>query len=233
MDGNGNHASNADSNFEHARNEMVARQIRERGIQSERVLNAMRSVPRHLFVPQTQILSTYSDEPLPIGAGQTISQPFMAAAMAEALLLEPDESVLEIGAGSGYQAAVLSLLAQKVTSVESQPELADSARDRLARLGYSNVSVQQGDGSLGWPLNAPYHAILVTAAAPAVPSPLIEQLAQGGRLVIPVGPAEHQNLLRLFKTKDGVTQQSLYACRFVPLLGRFGWPSDAREASLG
>jgi protein-L-isoaspartate(D-aspartate) O-methyltransferase len=233
MGSNGSNASNANSNFEDARREMVARQIRARGIQSQAVLEAMQSVPRHLFVPPEAIFAAYADEPLPIGAGQTISQPFMVAAMAEALSLEPHERVLEIGAGSGYQAAVLSRLAREVISVEAQPELVTSAQERLARLGYSNVRIEKGDGSLGWPADAPYDAILVTAAAPAVPPPLIEQLAERGRLVIPVGPAEHQNLLRIFKREGGVSQQSLYACRFVPLLGRFGWSSDAQEAASG
>lgn len=233
MGSNGDRALSASSNFEDARREMVARQIRGRDIQSQRILDAMQSVPRHLFVPAPQIVAAYADEPLPIGAGQTISQPFMVAAMADALCLEPDDRVLEIGAGSGYQAAVLSLLAREVISVEAQPALSASARERLARLGYSNVRIEQGDGSLGWPPDAPYDAILVTAAAPAVPPPLIEQLSGGGRLVIPVGPAERQDLLRLVKGENGVTQQSLYACRFVPLLGRYGWPSDAQEATSG
>lgn len=233
MGSNGNRVLNASSNFEDARREMVARQIRGRDIRSQRVLDAMQSVPRHLFVPEPQIFAAYADEPLPIGAGQTISQPFMVAAMADALSLEPDDRVLEIGAGSGYQAAVLSLLAREVISIESQPDLAGSARERLGRLGYSNVRIEQGDGSLGWPPNAPYDAILVTAAAPAVPRPLIDQLARGGRLVIPVGPAERQDLLRLVKDENGVTQQSLYACRFVPLLGRYGWSPDSQEATSG
>jgi len=209
--------------FEGARREMVARQIQERGIRSERVLEAMRAVPRHLFVPAEYVHASYTDEPLPIGEGQTISQPFMVAAMAEALLLEGSERVLEVGAGSGYQAAVLSLLAREVIAVEAQPALAESARERLARLGYANVRVEQGDGSRGWPPAAPYEGILVTAAAPAVPPPLVEQLVQGGRLVIPVGAAEHQELLRITKREAGNSTESLYDCRFVPLVGRYGW----------
>jgi len=233
MGSNGSHASNASSDFEDARREMVAEQIRARGIDSQRVLGAMQSVPRHLFVGPEQIFFAYSDEPLPIGAGQTISQPFMVAAMADALSLESDDRVLEIGAGSGYQSAVLSLLAREVITVETQPSLAASARDRLARLGYNNVRVEFGDGSLGWPTAAPYNAILVTAAAPAVPPPLVEQLADGGRLVIPVGYPEQQNLLRITKREDGMSYESLYACRFVPLLGRYGWSADPQEASSG
>jgi protein-L-isoaspartate(D-aspartate) O-methyltransferase len=214
---------------------MVERQLRKRDIRSPRVLEAMGSVPRHLFVPPEHMADAYTDSPLPIGASQTISQPYMVAAMAEALLLEGAEKVLEIGAGSGYQAAVLSLLAREVIAVESQPLLADAARIRLARLGYENVRVQTGDGSLGWPPDAPYDAILVTAGAPYVPPPLIEQLAEGGRLVIPVGPAKHQELLRIVKREGRTTQESLVACRFVPLLGLFGWPSPspAGESSRG
>lgn len=233
MGGNGNRALDASSNFEDARREMVARQIRARDIRSQRILDAMQSVPRHLFVPAEQIFAAYADEPLPIGAGQTISQPFMVAAMADALSLESGDRVLEIGSGSGYQAAILSLLAREVISIETQSELAALARERLARLGYSNVHIEQADGSLGWPAGAPYDTILVTAAAPAVPPPLLEQLVPGGRLVIPVGSAEHQNLLRLVKHEQGVSHQPLYACRFVPLLGRYGWSSDAREATSG
>jgi protein-L-isoaspartate(D-aspartate) O-methyltransferase len=216
-------APEANSPFEDARREMVARQIEDRGIRSERVLEAMRSVPRHLFVPAEYVFASYMDEPLPIGEGQTISQPFMVAAMAEALLLKGDERVLEIGAGSGYQAAVLSLLAHEVIAIEAQPVLAGSGRERLMSLGYRNVLVEQGDGSQGWPSAAPYDAVLVTAAAPSVPPPLVEQLADGGRLVIPVGGVEHQELLRITKHKGAISQEFLYDCRFVPLVGRYGW----------
>jgi protein-L-isoaspartate(D-aspartate) O-methyltransferase len=220
---NDDRASIGDSHFEGARREMVARQIRDRGIRSESVLLAMGAVPRHLFVPAEYLDAAYADEPLPIGEGQTISQPFMVAAMAEALSLSGSERVLEIGAGSGYQAAVLSLLAREVIAIEAQPVLASSARDRLARLAYANVRIELGDGSLGWPPAAPFEAILVTAASPAVPPPLVEQLAPAGRLVIPVGGAEHQELLKLTKNGDQVSRESLYACRFVPLVGRYGW----------
>jgi protein-L-isoaspartate(D-aspartate) O-methyltransferase len=233
MNENGNHGANTDAGFEAARRDMVARQIRGREIRSERVLGAMAAVQRHLFVPPSEILEAYRDVPLPIGSGQTISQPFMVAAMAEALSLEGHERVLEIGAGSGYQAAVLSLLAREVVAVESQHALAEQARVRLARLGYSNVRIEEADGSLGWPAGAPYGAILVTAGAPAVPPPLVEQLAEGGRLVIPVGEADQQELLRLVKHAGHTTQQSLYACRFVPLLGRYGWPQGNKDASRG
>jgi protein-L-isoaspartate(D-aspartate) O-methyltransferase len=212
--------------FAAARSEMVARQIRARGIRSPRVLAAMSAVPRHEFVPQESAASAYSDVPLPIGGGQTISQPFMVAAMAEAALLSSHERVLEIGAGSGYQAAVLSLLAQEIVVLELQPNLARACRERLARLGYSSVFVEEGDGSLGWAARAPYDAIIVSAAAPAVPAPLVEQLAEGGRLIIPVGDPEQQNLLRVIKRAGHIEQESLFACRFVPLLGRHGWPDS-------
>jgi protein-L-isoaspartate(D-aspartate) O-methyltransferase len=231
MSENGNISPAVEENYEAARGEMVAKQIRERGIRSQRVLDAMMDVPRHLFVSRDQASQAYADEPLPIGGGQTISQPFMVAAMSEALALEGSERVLEVGAGSAYQAAVLSRLARAVIAVESQPALAAAARDRLSRLGYSNVRIEEGDGSMGWPPvnssdgppTAQYEAILVSAAAPAVPPPLMEQLAEGGRLLIPVGSSERQELLRIVKREGRTTQQSLYACRFVPLLGRYGW----------
>jgi protein-L-isoaspartate(D-aspartate) O-methyltransferase len=221
--------------LESARSDMVERQLRKRDIRSPRVLEAMGSVPRHLFVPPEYASEAYADSPLPIGAGQTISQPYMVAAMAETLLLEGNEKLLEVGAGSGYQAAVLSLLAREVIAVESQRSLADATRERLARLGYNNIRVETGDGSQGWPPSAPYDAILVTAGAPSIPPPLLEQLAEGGRLVIPVGPAKQQELLRIVKRERRVTRESLFACRFVPLLGRFGWPSPspAQEPSRG
>lgn len=225
MNANPNPAISATNDFAAARNEMVARQIRARGIRSPRVLDAMLSVPRHEFVPPESAASAYSDVPLPIGGGQTISQPFMVAAMADAALLNGSERVLEIGAGSGYQAAVLSLLAQEIVVVELQPELARACRERLIRLGYSNVRVEEGDGSLGWPPRSPYDAIIVSAAAPSVPAPLLEQLAEGGRLVIPVGTAEQQDLLRITKGGDALKKESLFVCRFVPLLGRHGWPA--------
>jgi len=149
----------------------------------------------------------------------------MVAAMADALLLEGKERVLEIGAGSGYQAAVLSKLASEVIAVEALPALVAATRERLSRLGYLNVSIEEGDGSLGWPIGAPYDAILVTAAAPAVPAPLIEQLAERGRLVIPVGTLNEQQLVRVIKRNRQTTEQTLFACRFVPLIGRRGWPA--------
>jgi len=226
-----NLAPAAQGEFEAARRDMVARQIRARGIRDERVLDAMATVPRHAFVPPALVGDAYVDAPLPIGEGQTISQPFIVAAMSEALSLDGCERVLEVGAGSGYQAAVLSRLAHQVIAVETQPALAASSRERIARLGYANVRIEEGDGSLGWPSGAPYDAILVAAAAPAVPQPLIDQLAEGGRLVIPVGSARDQDLLRIIKRAGRTVEQSLHACRFVPLLGRHGWSQDAQEAN--
>jgi protein-L-isoaspartate(D-aspartate) O-methyltransferase len=219
--------------FAVARNEMVARQIRARGSIAPRVLDAMASVARHEFVPAAARASAYSDEALPIGGGQTISQPFMVALMTNALQLSGTERVLEIGGGCGYQAAVLSLLARDVTIVELQPELARASRERLARLGYANVRVEEGDGSLGWPADAPYDAIVVSAAAPAIPPPLIEQLAEGGRLAIPVGGSERQDLVRIVRRAGELPQESLCACRFVPLLGRHGWPTSVSDALQG
>jgi protein-L-isoaspartate(D-aspartate) O-methyltransferase len=205
------------------RREMVERQLRKRGIRDERVLAAMLSVPRHEFIPAELAGEAYTDHPLPIGHGQTISQPFMVAAMAEALELSGGERVLEIGAGSGYQAAVLSLLAREVYTVEMHEDLAVESAERLRRLGYANVHVHVGDGTLGWPDQAPFEAIIVTAAAPEVPPPLVAQLAEGGRLIVPVGTPDEQRLLRVEKHGDEFTQRALYHCRFVPLVGQYGW----------
>lgn len=205
---------------------MVEEQIARRGIRDPRVLDAMRSVPRHEFVSDDLRGLAYADQPLPIGEEQTISQPYMVAAMTEALALEgppKHERVLEIGAGSGYQTAVLALLAVEVWSVELHAALADAARARLARLGIRNVHLVTGDGTLGWPDVAPYDGILVSAAAPRVPPPLVEQLAEGGRLVIPVGAEDHQELLQLTKREGRVHERRIVSCRFVPLIGQYGW----------
>jgi protein-L-isoaspartate(D-aspartate) O-methyltransferase len=234
MDGNGNRAW-ATADFDAARREMVERQIRSRGIRSPRVLEAMIAVPRHLFVPREHAMEAYSDTPLPIGDGQTISQPYMVAAMADALFLEGAERVLEVGAGSGYQAAVLSLLAREVIAVEAQAALFIQTRERMARLGYTNVRIEEGDGSLGWPPGEPretkYDAILVSAAAPAVPPPLLEQLAEGGRLVMPIGTPERQELVRIVKRQGSTSQESLFACRFVPLTGQYGWRQNVEDST--
>lgn len=221
------------ADFEAQRRDMVARQLRVRGISDERVLVVMQSVPRHAFVPPEKISAAYLDEALSIGEGQTISQPFIVAASVEALSLSGHERVLEIGAGCGYQAAVLSGLAREVVAVEAQPVLASAARERLASLGYTNVHIEEGDGSAGWPASAPFDAIVVSAAAPAIPQPLLDQLVEGGRLVIPVGSADHQELLRIVKSEKRSMQQSICACRFVPLLGLYGFTASFQKAAGG
>jgi protein-L-isoaspartate(D-aspartate) O-methyltransferase len=205
------------------REAMVETQLRARGIRDERVLRAMAAVPRHEFVPPQSTGLAYSDEPLAIGGGQTISQPYIVAAMTAALQLAGSERVLEIGTGSGYQAAVLSLLSREVFSIEFRPELARSSAARLERLGFQNVHVHCGDGSLGLKELAPYDAILVTAAAPCLPTPLLEQLNEGGRVIAPVGTEEHQQLRLLTRCGSDYTAEHGEGCRFVPLLGRYGW----------
>ncbi|HKW87710.1 MAG TPA: protein-L-isoaspartate(D-aspartate) O-methyltransferase [Candidatus Acidoferrales bacterium] len=223
---NGNVAS-VQADWESLRLAMVASQIRKRGIRSPRLLAAMERVPRHRFVPAEFAARAYNDEPLAIGHHQTISQPYMVAAMTEALELTGSERVLEVGAGSGYQAAVLAELAREVVTIESRPSLAVSARERLAALGYTNVRVEIGDGTLGWAASAPFDAIVVAAAAPRVPPPLIEQLAEGGRLVIPVGRENRQTLMRLRKINGKASEEPLFDCQFVPLRGQFGWPEPS------
>jgi protein-L-isoaspartate(D-aspartate) O-methyltransferase len=201
-----------------ARLRMVEEQIEARGVRDPRVLDAMRQVPRHELVPQSWRDQAYEDRPLPIGAGQTISQPYVVAAMSEALALAGGERVLEVGTGSGYQAAVLSKLAKQVYTIEIVPELAKRAKADLARLGYANVLVREGDGWRGWPEHAPFDAIMVTAAPEEVPPDLIAQLAVGGRLVIPVGGRD-QKLLLVRKTPEGITREVLFGVRFVPMRG--------------
>ena len=202
---------------------MVKTQIVARGIHDQRVITAMSEVPRHLFVPQPFDKSAYEDCPLPIGNSQTISQPYIVALMTELLALQPADSVLEIGAGSGYQAAVLSALVRQVTTIERIPEVARLARVNLEAVGSKNVEVIVGDGTLGYPKKAPYEGIIITAATPSVPRPLIEQLAEGGRLVAPVGGRDIQELIR-FRKKDGsITEEFHGGVRFVPLIGECGW----------
>jgi len=202
---------------------MVRHQLAARGIQDARLLEAMVKVPRHLFVPPEYMDQAYADSPLPIGGGQTISQPFMVAWMTELLTLTGREKVLEVGTGSGYQAAILSLLADKVTSIERSRELAAEARKRLGRLGYGSVEVIEGDGSKGYPEEAPYDGIIVTAGAPEIPRPLTEQLADSGRLIIPVGGSGSQVLILAKRQGDKVVTRELGSCAFVPLVGRYGW----------
>ncbi len=208
---------------------MVETQIARRGIRDPRVLEAMRRVPRHRFVPPDQADAAYQDRPLPIGLGQTISQPYMVALMTECLQLTGDENVLEVGAGSGYQAALLAELARQVTSVERHALLAEHARQVLAELGYANVTVVVGDGTLGWPAHAPYDAIIVTAGAPRVPQALKDQLADGGRLVIPVGSGGFQSLLRITRQGARFKEEDFGGCVFVPLIGAQGWGEDERR----
>jgi protein-L-isoaspartate(D-aspartate) O-methyltransferase len=209
----------ADVDLGRLRSQMVQKQIRARGVSDERVLAAMQEVPRHLFVPDTELAQAYEDHPLPIGSGQTISQPYVVALMTSLLGVTPQSRVLEIGTGSGYQAAVLSRLACEVYSIEIVPDLAGRALGTLARLGYDNVHVRIGDGYRGWPEAAPFDAIVLTAAPPSVPSPLVDQLKAGGRMVLPVGSRE-QDLLVLTKGADGkVRQEKVLPVRFVPMTG--------------
>lgn len=209
---------------------MLDTHIRPRGVSDPRVLDAMMAVPRHLFVPAHLRDRAYDDRPLEIGHGQTISQPYIVALMTEMLELKPGDRVLEVGAGSGYQAAVLATLAAEIVSVERIPALAEEARARLQSLGFTRVQVVQGDGSLGYPEGAPYDAIVVTAGGPGMPEPLKEQLAEGGRLVCPVGPRDLQRLLKIVRTPDGFREEAGINCMFVPLIGREGWAGGGREA---
>ncbi len=204
---------------------MVQHQLAARGISDSRVLRAMAEVPRHAFVPPQMRESAYDDRPLDIGWGQTISQPYMVAHMTEWLRLEPTDRVLEIGTGSGYHAAVLSLLADHVDTVERDERLAHTAAFRLRSLGYHNVTVIYSDGTLGCPQRAPYDAIVVVAAAPQVPETLKSQLALGGRLICPVGTQEVQTLVRVTRTETGYHLEEGVNCLFVPLIGREGWKS--------
>ena len=215
---NGEDKSESEIHFHAARQQMVEGQLRQRDIRDERVLQAMATVPRHLFVPPAWRSQAYDDGPLPIGEEQTISQPYIVAVMTESLRLKGAETVLEIGTGSGYQAAVLSVLAKKVYSIEIIPELAETARERLTGLGYKNVEVIVGDGNLGWPQGGPYDAINVTAAAPQIPPVLITQLTEGGRFVLPLEIGSEQHLLRLQKVGGKITQEDLGLVRFVPLV---------------
>jgi protein-L-isoaspartate(D-aspartate) O-methyltransferase len=202
---------------------MVDGQIRTRGLEDERVLDAMLQVPRHVFVSEAMQHRAYEDCPLPIGEGQTISQPYIVARMMELLQLCGDETVLEIGAGSGYQTALLSLLARRVVAVERIGTLARGARQRLDALEITNAVVVQADGTLGWSDEAPYQGILIAAAAPAIPEPLLDQLDVGGRMVAPVGDRDIQDLQVLVREPDGYRVRTRGGCRFVPLLGRFGF----------
>lgn len=203
---------------------MVNSQIVSRGIKDPATLSSIREVPRHLFVPETIKHSAYDDSPLPIGYGQTISQPYIVALMTTAAQLTPDATVLDIGTGSGYAAAILSRIVKKVCTIERIPELAEQAQERFQQLGYSNIFVKTGDGTLGWPEEGPFDAIIVTAGAPVIPESFYNQLKEGGRIIIPVGDAYTQQLLRLRKQFDGkFSREMLEFVRFVPLIGEQGW----------
>jgi protein-L-isoaspartate(D-aspartate) O-methyltransferase len=212
----------------HRRDRMVERQLAARGIADRRVLDAMRRVPREAFVAPHWQRDAYADSPLPIGEGQTISQPYVVALMLEAAELHPRDRVLDVGAGSGYASAVASLMVEKVCAIERHAVLADAARERLRRLGYRNVELRCGDGSLGWPEAAPFDAILVAAGGPAVPEALRNRLAEGGRLVMPIGSETHgQRLLKLTRVeRDRWREDDLGAVAFVPLIGAEGWPTE-------
>lgn len=202
---------------------MIQGQLTARGIRDERVLRAMARVPREAFVPESMRGEAYLDRPLPIGGGQTISQPYMVALMLEALQCEPGDTALEVGAGSGYQAALLAELCERVYAVEIVEELATRAEQTLQGLDYENVEIVIGDGTQGLPEHAPYDRIIVAAAAPQVPEPLAEQLADGGRLVIPVGSRTSQRLRVLERSGDKMVERDSTPCVFVPLVGRHGW----------
>lgn len=212
--------------FDIARKRMVQEQIVARGITNPRLIDVMLKIPRHLFVQEAMAAQAYSDCPLPIGEKQTISQPFMVALMTDLLELKPTDHVLEIGTGSGYQTAILASLARRVWTIERIRPLAMQARKVLDSLHLLNVNIKVGDGTLGWEEEGPFDAILVTAGAPAVPETLAQQLAPGGRLVIPVGNEATQTLLRIRKETDGtLTTETGIDCRFVPLIGQQGWQS--------
>jgi protein-L-isoaspartate(D-aspartate) O-methyltransferase len=200
--------------------------LRSRGIRDERVLKAMTEIPRHWFVPEAFEAQAYGDHALPIGQEQTISQPYMVAQMTELLGVDRDSTVLEIGAGSGYQTAVLSAVAGRVFALERLSDLARTAQANIRRLGCYNATVKWFDGTIGWSEHAPYNGILVAAGGPEVPEPLVQQLAIGGRLVIPIGDTEQQTLVRVIRTESGIVRENHGQCMFVKLIGRYGWPSS-------
>jgi protein-L-isoaspartate(D-aspartate) O-methyltransferase len=202
---------------------MVRDQVEARGVEDRGVLDAMREIPRHLFIPDEFGAAAYHDRPLPIGSGQTISQPYIVGLMTSLLELKQNDKVLEIGAGSGYQAAILSKLARSVVTIERLPEIASKAKGMMQRLGIPNVNVVVGDGTLGYAPDAPYDGIIITAASPDIPRPLIDQLAEKGRLVAPVGSRDLQQLIRIRKQGDQLCREVFGGVVFVPLLGCHGW----------
>ena len=216
------------ADFVAEREAMVERQLRRRGIREQPILDAFLAVPREAFVGRTHAHLAYGDHPLPIEAGQTISQPYIVALMIQAAGIKPADRVLEVGAGSGYAAAVISRIAGKVIGIERQHELVEVARERLQRLGYDNVEIVEGDGTKGWPARAPYDAILAAASGSHVPQSLLGQLKTGGMLVMPLGgPGSVQRLVRVSKSADGsLRNEDLGAVRFVPLIGEDGWRDE-------
>lgn len=212
--------------YKELRELMVKTQLVPRDIRDKRVLDAMGRVPRHLFVEISTITNAYSDMALPIGEGQTISQPYMVAVMTELLELKGTEKVLEIGTGSGYQAAILAELARDVYTIERIASLTETARKRFQDLSYSNIHSRTGDGTLGWPEEAPFDRIITTAAAPGVPGPLVEQLADKGIMIVPVGSRYSQQLMKIKKINDTLTTEYHTPCVFVPLIGKHAWNSE-------
>jgi protein-L-isoaspartate(D-aspartate) O-methyltransferase len=215
--------------WQHERTVMVEEQLKARGISDQKVLAAMESVPRELFVPEEYRGSAYKDGPLPIGDGQTISQPYMVALMTQCLALTGNERVLEIGTGSGYQMAVLLGITPRVYSIERLPGLAQQARANLTSLGQGMLHIRVGDGTCGWPDEAPFDGIIVTAGAQEIPAALREQLAEGGRLVIPVGPRYSQTLYRITRRGNRYSEEEFTTCVFVPLIGQYGWKNDKQS----
>ena len=209
--------------FDKAKARMLKQDLKGRGITNELVLKAMAEVPREEFVPESYFSQAYADGPLPIGMGQTISQPYIVALMTQELWIEPDCEVLEIGTGSGYQTAILAELSVKVYTIERVRPLMEKARGLLDELGYSNVLFSAFDGTLGWKEYEPYDAIMVTAGAPKVPEPLYQQLAEGGRMIIPIGDKFSQELIKIVRRRDQFRQKNLGGCRFVDLIGIHGW----------
>jgi protein-L-isoaspartate(D-aspartate) O-methyltransferase len=212
--------------FKKERLAMVEGQLRRRGILDPRVLEAMAQIPRHAFVSPEYRDSAYDDRPLPIGEGQTISQPYMVAVMSQSLGLKGEERVLEIGTGSGYQTALLAELAEAIFTIERIQALIHRAEEILQKLGYENISFLRGDGTEGWPGKAPFDGIIVTAGAPEIPQTLTSQLAEGGRLVIPVGPRYSQTLYKVTRKGNEFTEEELTGCVFVPLVGAHGWKEE-------
>ena len=213
-------------NYEILRKRMVDEQLAPRGIKNKNVLEAFSNVERHKFIPEDSRSSAYADFPVPIGEGQTISQPYIVALMTECLSLTGQEKVLEIGTGSGYQAAILAGLAKEVYSVERFGKLAQSAQKTLDELGYTNIKIKVGDGTLGWPEEAPFDRIIITAASPRIPLPLTEQLKEGGKLILPLGESFSQALTLVEKKSGKLESVQVCGCVFVPLVGKYGWETE-------